>query len=191
MSIAAQLKSDTFELHQQTEAMMPSVALMDGSLSQAEYAQLISSLYRIHFKIEFFLENALIKYPELAAFFHKKLPWLKADLAEMGVETPTVSSNIPVPPHGEAALMGMIYVLEGATLGGQVILKGLKKNAALQHFNNRYYSGYEQLTGARWKSFLENLEATVPPKSAAKAVEGAKFVFRLFQEYLPKMVVYN
>ncbi len=184
MSIPVLLKSATNDLHQQTEMLMPSAALVDGSLSLEAYRQLISSLYQIHFKIEHFLEKAVEEHPTLAAFYENKLPWLAEDLAAMGMAAPVVSSEIPAPPTGKAALAGMMYVLEGSTLGGQVILKGLRKNGALQGLPNRYYTGYGQLTGTKWRSFMEILESVVLPEEAAPAVEGANYAFKLFMANL-------
>lgn len=165
---------------------MPTAALIGGTLSLQAYVQLISDLYRIHFKIENYLDKTLKASPALAVFYQKKLPWLEDDLMAMGVGLPSVSGEIQAPPQGEAALAGMMYVLEGSTLGGQVILKGLNKNGVLIGLPNRYYSGYGQLTGPKWRMFLEILEAVVQPNEVALAVEGANFTFKFFIENLKR-----
>lgn len=163
---------------------MPSVSLMNGSLSLKDYGQLLTTLYRIHSTIEQPLKVALKKYPSLAAHYEAHLPWLAEDLRAMGVAPPYPVEPIGLPNDDAATLAGMMYVLQGATLGGQVILKGLRKNTMLAHLPHRYYTGYGTQTGGKWKSFLDTLEAVVQPEELAAAVAGANFTFKTFMEQL-------
>jgi heme oxygenase (biliverdin-IX-beta and delta-forming) len=169
----------------QTEALMPSAALTDGTLNLQQYTQLLCSLYVIHHQIENYMAGVLLPYPTLAAFCQKKLPWLTDDLMALGATIPDVPAMGIIPPStSEAYLVGMLYVLEGSMLGGQVILKGLRKNAELSHLPHRYYTGNGQLTGARWKAFIQILEETVSLQELESAVNGANFAFSLFLDNL-------
>ena len=54
---------------------------------------------------------------------------------------------------------GALYVLEGSTLGGQIIVKHLHKAMPSIFVNTAYFSGYQQKTGSMWKEFLHQLTA--------------------------------
>ena len=54
---------------------------------------------------------------------------------------------------------GALYVLEGSTLGGQIIVKHLQKAMPQDFVNSTYFSGYQQKTGSMWKEFLQQLTA--------------------------------
>jgi heme oxygenase len=187
MRIAHALKSATLGLHQQTEALMPSAALLDGSLGLEAYAQLISALYRIHALLEQPLQTALQAHPRLAGHYQPQLPSLAHDLQALEAATPCPAPPTTLPDHSAATLAGMMYVLQGATLGGQVILKGLKKNERLAHLPHQYYTGHGPQTGEKWKSFVETLEAVVPPQELGAAVEGANFTFNAFLAQLRQL----
>ncbi len=182
MTVAAHLKSATEALHRQTEALMPTTELLDGTMSLESYGALILRLYRIHSKLEGGLEIALKSHPQLSDYFFPKLFWLRQDLAALDLPPPG-----PIAPiefgHTETAgrLAGMLYVMEGSTLGGQVILKGLKKNPNLSSLPHIYYTGYGPMTGPKWKAFQQILEEEVKPGELEDAVEGAKFAFEAFR----------
>lgn len=59
--------------------------------------------------------------------------------------------------NDEAEALGALYVLEGATLGGQVIIKRLKKNEPFSTLPLAYYNVYADHTGVMWTQFLENI----------------------------------
>ena len=77
----------------------------------------------------------------------------------------------------EAEALGALYVLEGATLGGQVIIKQLKKNDSFAAFPLAYYNVYTKQTGLRWKQFLEVINRYEDHESA---VQGAQKVYELY-----------
>ncbi len=66
--------------------------------------------------------------------FHQKSPWLRADLVTLGLSRNEIA-DLPrcakLPQVGSpAAAFGCTYVLEGATLGGRVILRRLSEDVA-------------------------------------------------------------
>lgn len=62
-----------------------------------------------------------------------KTALLKADLRSLGVSEPALLAVcIDLPPHANlAAAFGCLYVLEGATLGGQIINRALEKSLGI------------------------------------------------------------
>lgn len=83
------------------------------------------------------------------------------------------------PPAGVADALGMLYVVEGATLGGNIILKRLRDNGA-----NRpefaFLHPYGSQSGLMWKRFLSAAEAEIGADTAARemACNGAIAAFR-------------
>ena len=64
-------------------------------------------------------------------------------------------------------VLGCLYVIEGATLGGQVITRHLEKNLGITpESGGAFFAGYGAETGARWKEFCALLTA------AAERVSG-------------------
>jgi len=73
-------------------------------------------------------------------------------------------------------LLGAMYVLEGSTLGGQVLARQLAKAGSQQV---RYFTGYGALTGPRWKAFCQLLGEAAP--DAATEDEIVQSAIQTFQ----------
>lgn len=76
----------------------------------------------------------------------------------------------------EPSAVGAIYVVEGSTLGGQVITKHLLARG-FDRGSIRYFEGYGEQTGAKWSSFLKSLES-VPEKDGDVVLGAARQTFR-------------
>ena len=80
---------------------------------------------------------------------------------------------------------GALYVLEGSTLGGQIILKHLQKTMSPGFKGSQYFSAYQYKTGSMWKSFLQQLNAM--PQSIFnehQMIAGAKKTFEIIDNIL-------
>lgn len=177
------LRQATATQHQRTEAAMPSEALLNGTLGTAAYARLLARQFLIYQNLEAHLATALSPYPELAGFFQAKTPWLAADLQQLDTPRPPALPH-QHPQHTAAQLLGLLYVLEGSMLGGQVILKSLLKNPHLRHLSHSFYRGNGPRTGARWQQFRSLAVRTVSPEAEPEAVAAANHAFRFFLENL-------
>jgi heme oxygenase len=82
-------------------------------------------------------------------------------------------------PRSAAEALGMLYVLEGSTLGGRMILRALAERGvhdpALQ-----FLDPYGTDTGARWRAFLDVLarETGDDEERIAAACRGGVTAFR-------------
>jgi heme oxygenase len=107
-----------------------------------------------------------------------KRSWLEADLRDLGVVDPTPrgpagAADLPELESPHAAL-GVMYVLEGSTLGGQVILKALRRRLDVgPDRGGRFYASYGSEIGAMWRRFLEVLERVGQAPAAADRIERA------------------
>lgn len=145
------------------------------------------------------LEHAIVGFFQRSTVsfaYTPKLPWLIADLQYFG-GGPDEASSDPQPLRAVfeintlGQLLGVMYAVEGATLGGQLIAQqvaahlGLKANAGARFFN-----GYGPQTGHRWEQFLLYLEMHGSDAIVRdQAVSAAKTTFSRVREALDRYQV--
>ena len=118
------------------------------------------------------------------AFFgpRRKLHLLERDLAALG-HAPEGIRALPqcpcLPPLTSAAeAMGSLYVLEGATLGGQVISRRLERTLGLSGgLGYSFFRSYGREVGPMWRAFGERLLATSSTASEDACVRSAQSTF--------------
>ena len=81
-------------------------------------------------------------------------------------------------------LLGSLYVLEGSTLGGQVIGKALSSEAWLPPGGLQYFNPYGARTGAMWRDLRVALDACASPAAEAEIIVGAQDTFALLDDWL-------
>lgn len=97
-------------------------------------------------------------------------------LQDLPVEVPTPPLCPSMPPLNTwPQLLGAMYVLEGSTLGGQVITRQLAK-AGIP--TRAYFSGYGDQTGPLWKSFCQLLVQEATEENQDEIVESASRTFQ-------------
>jgi heme oxygenase len=80
-------------------------------------------------------------------------------------------------------------VLEGSSLGAQVISRHYRETLGLSPDHGlRYFTGYGEETGSRWRSFLACLEEnfTTRPESTNEIIESACAAFRSYSDFIPR-----
>ncbi len=161
MSFHTKIKEATQQRHQATEKLLfPQQNWSDLSLDQyREFLQIQYVFYqRAEQQIDANLSSELQQMLDWSN--RQKLPWIEIDLLEINAITPTDFHQETLITSEEEA-MGLLYVTEGATLGGRMIKKALEKNEHISPYTSfRFLSGYGADTSAYWKSFLTILEGT-------------------------------
>jgi len=79
-----------------------------------------------------------------------------------------------------------MYVLEGSSLGGRVILKNLSKIFSEKEtpFITNYFSGYKEQTGPMWMRFLSDFsEHVVNRNIETKVIDGAQQSFKVIHNW--------
>jgi len=156
------LKKATWPLHERLER---NLNLLSPSFSLVDYLRLIKAFWGYYRPFE----AGLTGVPELHDWLpdisvRSKLPLLEADLQALGVNGDSLD-RLPVcqelPACTDlAAALGCLYVLEGSTLGGQLISRHLKRFFNLDAENGAaFFTGYGEHTGAMWQTFRELLMA--------------------------------
>ncbi len=153
-SLPERLRQETRPLHEQTEQLFYTQALQDGTLSVSEYTHLLQT----HFVFHRALESAIDRHPDFFAEYEpqtrQKTPWLAADLADLNIPLPQLTTDF-FTTWSPVALLGAAYVGEGSMLGGTVIWKLLHQNQAIKPLLDqaRFYQGYGPATGRNWRNF--------------------------------------
>ena len=147
--------------HERLEARIDLV----GRLTDvAAYRQQLAAMYGFYEPFEARL--AALDWRDCAIDFgaRRKSAALRADLAFLGYDGPALGhleriadSALPAPASAPAAI-GCLYVLEGATLGGTIIARHVRRTLPpLAHGALAFYDGYGGRTGLMWRSFREAL----------------------------------
>jgi len=116
-----------------------------------------------------------------------RLPHLRRDLAALG----RTSAEIGALPLCLAAhhladdpdeAVGSLYVMEGSTLGGQLIARELAGAAWLPAGGVTYFHPYGPRTGGMWRSFPARADERRPDRETA--ARGARRTFALLQDWV-------
>ncbi|MGE7416083.1 biliverdin-producing heme oxygenase [Methylobacterium tarhaniae] len=161
--ILERLRAETREAH---EAIERDLAWENRVATLAGYRVLLARFWGFHAVLEPALAAALGD----DAFFEprRRLAHLAADLRVLGLDEGAIQA-LPRPrlalPRDRAESFGALYVLEGSTLGGQVIAKHIGHQLGLTAASGcRYYAAHGRDTGTMWKAFRLRL--------AAEALQG-------------------
>lgn len=183
--VLASLRRLTAELHTRVEN---SVDLPRRTGHISAYQHLLARLFGLYSPIEARLDQMTgLKALELDWPARRKVPLLRADLVALGCSTTDISPcpfTPPLPDLPEA--LGCLYVLEGSTLGGQVIRRQVERSLHLgPETGCRFFAGYGADVGSMWKSFCAVLERTVTePSDVARAAGAAVQTFEAFEAWV-------
>lgn len=114
-----------------------------------------------------------------------RTPLLENDLAHFGLEP--LPADGPVPPLEDThQALGSLYVLEGSTLGGQVIARHLETHLGLREgAGYTYFQGYGRQNGPMWAALRERLAHHPAEGPAAdQLVAGARETFSILEQRL-------
>lgn len=171
MPLLQALRAGTADVHTALEARLDAPA---RAADLTAYGRLLSGFRAVHAPLERALADCTataVALPDWAA--RVKTPWLDADLHALG---------LPVPPDAEVPrlvgaedVVGTSYVLEGATLGGAVLLRGLPDGVP-----RRFFTSYDERRGAMWHAFRRRVEALEPALHTGSVVAAARRAFAAF-----------
>ena len=121
--------------------------------------------------------------PTLVARQRKHL--LKLDLAWFGATQQDDSRPALPNMKGVPSLLGTMYVMEGSTLGGQLIARHLEATLPLiEGRGDSYFRGHGTQTGPMWKEFCEMMKIHVPDDQTDVVVASARAMFIAFREWM-------
>jgi heme oxygenase len=178
--LLATLKQETSQLHQRIEN---SLDLFRNDFALEDYRSLLVRFYGYYSPWE---QRAAVTAPRLVNP-RCKCGNLALDLESLGMPREKIL-RIPrcddLPPLDTAALvLGSMYVLEGSTLGGQILQRHVRSRFGLNGAGCAFFSGYGEQTGAMWKEFGAILESS-PPHWRPEIVSSAVATFESIGRWL-------
>lgn len=180
--LRALLKQDTAPAHEALEQLPLMRALADGRVDDAQYRDYLLLQHRLQSS----LEAALRPWASNEWLGRRlvKTAWLNADLRALDRVADT--GRVPLPQIvSYPQALGVLYVLEGSTLGFQVVRKRLPANHLALTTAGRFLLGYGPETGSHWRSFLDEI-AALPCADWPVAVAAALGTFATFQQVFSK-----
>lgn len=183
-----QLRKETAEDHDQIEQNDYAKAIMNQTLTTADYQAYLEKFYGFILPIEQKIAQ-LDGVQELGIDMkHRaKSPLLEQDLAFISSSRQQVPICDEVPEIASTEqLLGYLYVIEGSTLGGQIITRKLREHLSLEPGAGlTYFNAYGQDTRTQWKELSEMMNTAVEAGADRKViVSTAKETFRLLNQWL-------
>ncbi|MHA3735655.1 biliverdin-producing heme oxygenase [Pseudomonas sp. Eth.TT006] len=186
------LRAGTAELHIALEKRLP---FFSDQLDTYAFQRLMQAYFGFYRP----LERALLDSGHVPADFdlaaRLKAHTLQRDLVNLGetaqsLELLSVCHQLPV-IDSSAACLGVLYVLEGATLGGQILRREIATRLSLDADNGAaFLDVYAAATGRRWRDFIEYLGARpMDVAERAAVVAAAKTTFSCFERWLERQEV--
>ncbi|GHG67305.1 biliverdin-producing heme oxygenase [Comamonas sp. JC664] len=186
------LKSETRPHHERTEAQ---VRLMDAGLTRLAYRRHLEALLGFYAPLEEKLAALpLAQVPGLAIQERWKRALLEEDLVALGHDAHSLArlprcQDLPALP-GLPEALGCLYVLEGSSLGGQLILRHLRRQfeGEVRPLTFSFFNAYGDAVGPRWRAFGEAVnqasEVAADESFDARVVKGAQETFDTFAAWL-------
>ncbi|MFN8388835.1 MAG: biliverdin-producing heme oxygenase [Bdellovibrionota bacterium] len=146
------LKEGTRALHDRVERR---IDLRSCLQSKDQYVLLLHTLYGFYERSECALDAALRSIVCPFAFLRKS-PLIANDLSILGSGQPAVECHrVPQIDSLEEAF-GVLYVLEGSTLGGQFISRQVQRELGFSpQAGCSFFWGYGEQTATNWRTFCE------------------------------------
>jgi heme oxygenase len=187
VSLRRRLRRATEALHARVETRLD---LGRDIFRESDYLALLARFFGVYAPIERRLSRLDWRGSGIDLVPRTKLRWIEADLGDFSLGAAAVATlpQCRLLPPAETILdgLGILYVLEGSTLGGQVILRRLGPKLGIgPRFGGRFFASYGLNIGSMWRDYITVLEGFGRTKSAADAIERAAVgTFQAFDDWL-------
>lgn len=188
INLLEQLKSETLSNHQQLEKNL--ILRLKGMENPNDYIRILQLFYAYFGALEDQI-NQYIGPDQLADYAERrKTASIKNDILALDGEVPQKASigDLPVIENILQAF-GALYVIEGSTLGGQVISKMITKQLGLStEAGISFFRSYVDNTMTMWQSFKVVLEKHAASQTDADLItEAANETFAKFSLWMEKI----
>jgi heme oxygenase len=172
------LRLETRPSHDQLEQNAFNQQLTAGTITEAATTHFLTQMYGFLAPYEARLRQQHLG-PDWEVGTRQRAHLILEDLAQ---PASALALCPDMPPLGTwPQLLGAMYVVEGSTLGGQVIARQLAKADIPQR---TYFSGYGERTGPLWKAFCQLLAQEATPANEAEIVQSASHTFQKLEAWL-------
>lgn len=175
--VSEYLKKNTAEYHDAAEKLFNSEKIFNKTFTLEDYKKIINTNYLmlLHSEDKIFKSLSENFKEKLQLDQRKKLPLIEKDLESLELENQVASHPLEIKNEHEA--LGMMYVIEGSTLGGNVIAKQLSKTEGFDEVTFNFFGCYQENTGPMWKNFKEVLDTEVTENNYSEVLSGAKKLY--------------
>jgi heme oxygenase len=173
------LRAATAPAHADLENTPINRRLFEDDFSAAELADLLGRFVTVYRPLE-----AVLRRSEIASSlaYEPRLPLLMAGLDSLKASAPSLDLAVPFLPDPPSRI-GALYVVEGSTMGGQLIHRHLMLKYPPKVLG--FFLPHGERTAERWRSFLAELETHLMQPAALDAAKlGAIETFRMFHRAL-------
>lgn len=168
-TILSRLRLETRGEHEAVERVLD---LMSTSLTRQGYRERLEQFHGFYAPLEIALRDRLDEKggPSGELFFSpatrsalverfNKTAHLRQDLHYLGVMEETLPHCRDLPPlRTEADVLGCVYVMEGATLGGRMITQHVQATLGITPTTGgSFFEGYGDDTGRKWQAMRQML----------------------------------
>jgi heme oxygenase len=176
------LRSETADQHRKLEEEISPFWRFQAVDSYQRY---LACTYPFYFTVEKTMGDLDWRPAEIDFESRRKATFLISDLTFLGAEVPMAPTGPEFSIHNLQEAIGCLYVLEGATLGGQVITRHLKTLGIEPSTGGSFFNGYGSRTGEMWKSFQASATSFCRDEDCVKdAIYGAKRMFDVFSVWM-------
>ncbi|QKG56868.1 biliverdin-producing heme oxygenase [Hymenobacter sp. BRD128] len=180
--ILARLRAETRPYHDAVEANEFNQALAAGTPSEATTARFLAKMYGFLVPYEVaLLGHAAALGPAWEVPERRRAHLILEDLHAAPDQLPLCPALPPLATVPQ--VLGAMYVLEGSTLGGQVLARQLAKAGSDLR---RYFTGYGERTGPRWKAFGQLLAQATTDANEEEIVQSAIHTFQQLAAWLAR-----
>ncbi|WP_166668798.1 biliverdin-producing heme oxygenase [Thiohalophilus thiocyanatoxydans] len=188
----SQLRTATKPVHQSLEQHPILQPLLSPVLTREDYRRVLIAFADFYRILEPPLLDELIRVTDqqnTTYHYRPRWPLLQDDLRDLGTMIDTLPSVTPALPSMEntGALLGVLYVLEGATQGGRIIAPHLARTLGLDaDCGVRYFRVYQQDTWQQFKALLTCYDGLLDDKAVThSAVQIFNMLYQHLDHYLP------
>jgi heme oxygenase len=186
-SFHERLREATRLLHRRLEAQLP---LLDSDLTPARYRDVLRAFFGFYVPLESSLETSAPPALSADVACRRKSWWLLEDLLSLGDSTQVIGA-LPLcrelPPMAtQTDVLGALYVVEGATLGGQYVLQSLRRSLGPNADHHvRFFASYGSRVPDMWAALLRILKAAAYDEMQEQAIiASACRTFSSFEQWL-------
>ena len=160
-------------------ALEDQLPLMNADLTREDYIQFVNRFFGFYAPLEVQL-LASPHWHQLAFDYapRQKTPRIAQDLLALGRSDAALAAtprctDLPACTTAEQ-LLGCLYVIEGATLGGRSITRHLQSQLGLTpESGGAFFDGYGVQTGSHWKAFCTMLSENADRQMGHSADDSA------------------
>lgn len=179
------LRKATADLHRTVERQVP---LMSKDFDRGQYMAWLQLMHPFYSAIDRILlgahqtEPISWTYLPRAPLIEQDLTWLNASPKDICVELPRQLLRLESTHHR----LGVLYVVEGSALGGQVLLKALARSVGVTAEQGaRFLAPHGPDPKSHWAGFIKCLRPfDEKPTAVAAIVEGAQTTFAALSDWM-------